>query len=118
MQFLKDHLQATQISHIWKAKNEVITVKSNLSIQEASKILAEKNILSAPVFDPESESWLGFVDVFDIVVTALSIYSEAPNFQAEEAKWSSWCRDIDTLNHRGVRFAIKPVKSVMSKENN
>ena len=45
------------------------------------------------------------------------MYTEGVNVPSEGADWKGWCQDIDTLNHRGVRFGIKPVGQIISKSD-
>jgi len=48
-------------------KTELIQVDSDARIEEVAKILKEKNILAVPVFDNVKNSYIGIVDVLDMV---------------------------------------------------
>jgi len=56
-----------------------VTVKSNSSVTDVLRILAENSILSAPVMDAESVApkCLGFVDVLDIESLAVKIMKDS-----------------------------------------
>jgi CBS domain-containing protein len=108
---LRQYLQATLIDSIAIPKNNIVTVPLHASLEEAIQTLANHNILSAPVFDPEAENYLGFIDVLDILKAVLAIYSEAK--EPTEIAWMPFCQDLETLSHRGVRFAMKSVKNII-----
>jgi len=108
---LKKHLESTRVNQISHPNKILRTVSSNTTLEETIQILAEEDILSVPVYDPESSNYLGFVDVLDIVFAIIKIYSNAT--EDEAICWSPWADDLKTLSLRGVRFAVKPVKNVI-----
>jgi len=111
MNVLSNFLEQTKIETIAVPLGKVVGFPATTSIEEALKILAENDILSAPVFDPETKEYIGFVDVMDILRAIIGLYSEASD--TSEIAWSKWATDINSLSLRGIRFAIKPVKNVV-----
>ncbi|KAJ3124264.1 hypothetical protein HK098_001274 [Nowakowskiella sp. JEL0407] len=118
---------------------------SNTSVDHALKILSENHIHAAPVYDKESRKWLGSVDVLDIVFLALNMATNGIDIEHHMTKmsitepgitqstninginipvskevvdsWKEWCasNDPEVLNHRGVRFGLKPVKHAINE---
>jgi CBS domain-containing protein len=108
-----DLLKSTSINDLIKGKDSsnLMQLDSSITVSQAIKILAENNVLSMPVFDKEDGSHLGFVDYCDILTFVINMYTEG--HQVSETQWNSFCSDIETLQHRSVRFGIKPIKEII-----
>jgi len=105
-------LETTLVEHLVKEKHRnIVVIDENTPIEEAIKTLAEHQILSLPVRAHDSADIVGMVDVLDIINFLIRTYSQGETIM--ETQWSDYCRDIQLLVHRGIRFGIKPVKSVM-----
>jgi len=94
-------------------KKDIIFIESNTSIQEALEILSKNNLLSVPVRDHQDKFWIGFVDVLDILNFVIEMYTEG--HQVQDQKWGTYCQEMETLSHRGIRFGIKPVSSIINE---
>eukprot|EP01121_Diplochlamys_sp_Union-15-3_P006622 TRINITY_DN1711_c0_g1_i1.p1 TRINITY_DN1711_c0_g1~~TRINITY_DN1711_c0_g1_i1.p1 ORF type:complete len:335 (-),score=56.20 TRINITY_DN1711_c0_g1_i1:11-988(-) len=109
---LTDFLEKTNLIQVLQQKGKrIIEVTSSTPLAKAIQILAENSILSVPVRDSEDGQYLGFLDVMDIVTYVLQTYSEDQD--KETMQWSTWCKDIDTLEHRGVRLGLTPVQKLI-----
>ena len=68
----------------------------------------------------DAVDWLGFIGCLDILRLAIHMYTNGTNNIAEDLKkidnpeWSSWCRDINTMQHRDVRFGLTPIKKLIA----
>ena len=68
----------------------------------------------------DAVDWLGFIGCLDILRLAIHMYTNGTNNIAEDLKkidnpeWSSWCRDINTVQHRDVRFGLTPIKKLIA----
>jgi len=106
-------LQTTLIRQILPAKrDQILELDSNTTVSQAIKVLAGNNILSMPVWDKNDGVYLGFLDYLDILNFAINMYTEG--IQVNETQYGAYCTDINILQHRGVRFGIKPVKEIIN----
>jgi hypothetical protein len=77
-------------------------------------------LISAPVRVSDAVDWIGFIDCLDVLRLAIHMYTNGSNNIAEDLKkvdnpeWSSWCRDINTMQHRDVRFGLTPIKKLIA----
>jgi CBS-domain-containing membrane protein len=92
---------------------DIVFVESNTSVQETLEVLAKHNLLSVPVRDHQDKFWIGFVDVLDLLNFIIEMYTEGN--QVEQQKWGTYCQDITTLTHRGVRFGLKPISTIINE---
>jgi len=93
---------------------EIVSVKSNATIREAIEVLARNKILAVPVRDTDEVRYIGWFGVLDALSYILKTYSEG-EITKGEAAWSSWCKDIDTLTHRGRELGKTTVEVAMNK---
>jgi CBS-domain-containing membrane protein len=115
-------LEKTLVRDLVKAKesNTIIYLDENSSVHDALQVLAKNNLISAPVRVSDAVDWLGFIDCLDILRLAIHMYTNGSNNIAEDLKkidkpeWSSWCRDINTMQHRDVRFGLTPLKKLIA----
>jgi len=57
-----------------KCPSKVVEIDGSLKPEEGFEILLKANILSAPVWDKDSKSYLGFLDVRDLVASIVNIH--------------------------------------------
>lgn len=57
-----------------KCPTKVVEVDSSMKPEEAFEILLKENILAAPVYDKETKSYIGFLDVRDLVSSIVNIH--------------------------------------------
>jgi len=100
-----------------KRNKKVITINADASVSEALQVLSSNNILAAPVFDRETNSFLGLVDMMDILANVVSFYKEHDSADAKpgEEVPVSWCRNIETLQQRGEQFAKQPTTALIDR---
>jgi len=73
--------------------------------------LSDNAIQSAPVRDGQDGEYIGFVDQLDMVTYVLQMVAGT---SGEEVNWAAYTTEIKTLQHRGVRLGITPLKKVIS----
>jgi CBS domain-containing protein len=96
-----------------KEKNrKIIEINGSVTVSEALKVLAENNILSVPVWDKNDGDYLGFLDVLDIVNYVVNMYTVGTS--VKEVQWEKYCTDLELLQHRGIRFGMKPIKEIIN----
>lgn len=69
-------------------KKKLYWLKHTDTVADAMELLGTQHILSVPVRDPESEQWLGFIDVLDLVtfvIQEVTLEEDAENLQ-----WASY----------------------------
>jgi len=115
IRMLLEEMPLRQLLNAKQPEKEIVVVDEDTSIEETLKILAMNNILSIPVVNKTDQEYQGFVDVLDILTLVINMYAEG--HQIQQTTWNACCKDIDTLSHRGVRFGIKPVKSILNASN-
>jgi CBS domain-containing protein len=99
-----------------KRNKSIISIDANASVVDALQVLSSNNILGAPVFDKETNNFMGFVDMMDLLANVVSFYKERDiEGQAGEEVPVSWCRNIETLKERGEQFAKQPVTALIDK---
>jgi len=57
-----------------KSPSKVIEIESSAKPEEAFEVLLKANILSAPVWDKEAKSYIGFLDIRDLVSSIVTIH--------------------------------------------
>eukprot|EP01112_Ceratiomyxa_fruticulosa_P017810 TRINITY_DN561_c0_g1_i1.p1 TRINITY_DN561_c0_g1~~TRINITY_DN561_c0_g1_i1.p1 ORF type:complete len:363 (+),score=58.01 TRINITY_DN561_c0_g1_i1:210-1298(+) len=99
----------------WRQKKErkLIVLKDDDTLEHALTMLTTNKILSAPITTSDSETFVGFLSLNDVVNFILKTYSNTTNKESEEVEWSSWCDDFYSLSFRGVSFAQTPVKDIV-----
>jgi len=55
---------------------KIITIDSKTSLHDAFETLLQNNILSAPVWDSQSQSYTGFLDIRDLVSFVVFVYDQ------------------------------------------
>eukprot|EP01128_Nolandella_sp_AFSM9_P009153 TRINITY_DN5789_c0_g1_i1.p1 TRINITY_DN5789_c0_g1~~TRINITY_DN5789_c0_g1_i1.p1 ORF type:complete len:354 (-),score=90.60 TRINITY_DN5789_c0_g1_i1:175-1236(-) len=68
-------LQSKTVSAI-KAPDSILALDSKATLHESFQKLVDKNILSAPVYDQSTSTWIGFLDVRDLVSFIVFVYDE------------------------------------------
>jgi len=97
-----------------KQSRQIISISASSSVVEAVQILSSNNILGAPVFERETNNFLGFVDMMDLLSNVVSFYADREIPGGEEVP-ISWCRNIETLQQRGEEFAKQPITALIDK---
>eukprot|EP00736_Rhodelphis_marinus_P001844 Rmarinus@m.18864 len=105
------------LKHPVDRRPNVTEVRENDTIEHALKILSREGVLSVPVRASDSIDYIGFVDMLDILTFIMRMYTTGTNETPEEG-WAPFLTDFETLEHRGVRFGIKPVSQVINESNN
>eukprot|EP00048_Salpingoeca_helianthica_P000442 m.41545 g.41545 ORF g.41545 m.41545 type:complete len:330 (+) comp10517_c0_seq1:100-1089(+) len=93
---------------------ELVYLRSSDPVEKALKVLCEHHILSAPVRFEDAGDFCGLIDMMDILSAIIRLYTAGTNSVAA-ADWQEWCKDIETLDHRGVRFGIMPVAKLINQ---
>jgi len=71
------HLKALLGKHTvadLKCPSKVVEIDGSLKPEEGFEVLLKANILSAPVWDKDSKSYIGFLDVRDLVASIVNIH--------------------------------------------
>eukprot|EP00123_Amoebidium_parasiticum_P017111 comp23714_c0_seq4/m.40810 comp23714_c0_seq4/g.40810 ORF comp23714_c0_seq4/g.40810 comp23714_c0_seq4/m.40810 type:complete len:246 (-) comp23714_c0_seq4:74-811(-) len=87
----------------------VVKLEPSMSVDKAMKVLAANNILSAPVVDLTGKV-VGMLDAMDIAAHMLDAFLLDPTTPSTPP---AWCTDTDTIQHRAIRYGLRPVHSVM-----
>jgi len=101
-----------------KRKKAVIVIESTCPVHEALKTLATNDITSAPVLDRESNTYVGFVDVFDILSCMIGVYTEHSwklshkTNEEIERLWKDWFY-IDSLTTSSDKFSAIPIRDIL-----
>jgi len=74
----KFFLDSVKVGSLTKAQN-LVYISSTDSISHAMQILSTSSITGAPVFDPISSSFVGFIDVLDLSMFVVKMFSEHYN---------------------------------------
>lgn len=100
-----------------KRNKSIININASASVVEAMQVLSSNNILAAPVMERETDTFLGFVDMMDLLSNVVSHYSERSSADAKQGEEVpvSWCRNIETLKERGEQFAKQPITALIDK---
>jgi len=90
---------------------DIITVPSTATTAEALRILSKHNILCAPILDESSNSYIGLVDMLDLVTFIVDIFKDLEG-QGEVT-------DFFSVLESGERFITQDVKTIadFSKRN-
>ncbi|KAL6056049.1 hypothetical protein QOT17_016364 [Balamuthia mandrillaris] len=82
-----------KVKELLPADFELVRIDSNANVVEALKILKEKNIHSAPIFDEAKKEYLGLIDMVDLTTT-VAIFSESHGIAEALAGrgigWDEW----------------------------
>ena len=57
----------------------VVEIASTLAIADGFQVLLDERVLSAPVYDPAARSYVGFLDLRDLVSWAVFLFDEQEN---------------------------------------
>lgn len=74
--FTRDDLFLTPVDSLIAKDQTVIEVTSDSMVPDVLKLLFEKNIYSAPVWDTKDGSYVGFIDMVDIVKSVVELFEE------------------------------------------
>jgi CBS domain-containing protein len=85
-------------------KNQVVSLPSSATVEQAVKLLASSRVSSAPVIDDQSKRCLGLVDMLDIVWTVLKV---APDLKALKEN------DLKSLEISGRAMAFEQVTNAI-----
>ncbi|KAL9658166.1 hypothetical protein ABK040_013078 [Willaertia magna] len=99
-QFFKSYTIAEMMKHFNK-KKEIISLKNNQSLKEALLILANNNILSAPVYNEENKC-IGLLDVLDCATFTKETFYK----NSETSEWKNYLLQFS--------FDIEKVESVIN----
>jgi len=95
-----------QVNDLISGKSPVIAVCAHTTIRDAAAILLNKNILSVPVLDEGNNSFVGFLDVLDLVNHTTLLHHHRQNYEAmedlEEKQFSKGLV-VDILKEEGLR---------------
>eukprot|EP01122_Echinamoeba_exundans_P005081 TRINITY_DN1525_c0_g1_i1.p1 TRINITY_DN1525_c0_g1~~TRINITY_DN1525_c0_g1_i1.p1 ORF type:complete len:310 (+),score=76.37 TRINITY_DN1525_c0_g1_i1:91-1020(+) len=110
MDFTSQHVDV--LSH----GGEIAFVPSTATVGEAYQVLVNRNIYSIPVFDAASNSYIGLIDLVDIVAAMIDMFYAAANVHsaAELAKVvsSKWKKEAA---HIRTRLMALPAAEVINK---
>jgi CBS domain-containing protein len=67
MEAWKKFLDQTKVEDLLESDFKLITAKSTDTIFDVLKLLKEKHISSVPIFDTKKQTFLGMVDIFDLL---------------------------------------------------
>jgi len=81
MSVLKRLMEKTPVEVLRVSGDErnIVEIPSTLSISEGFQVLLDNNVLSAPVYDPSAKSYVGFLDLRDLVSWAVFLFDEQEN---------------------------------------
>jgi len=67
MEAWKKFLDTTKVEALLEPDFQLISAMKNDSLLDVLKVFREKNISSVPVYDPETATYLGILDIFDLL---------------------------------------------------
>jgi len=81
MSVLKRLMEKTPVEVLRVSGDErnIVEIPSTLSISDGFQVLLDNNVLSAPVYDPTAKSYVGFLDLRDLVSWAVFLFDEQEN---------------------------------------
>eukprot|EP01089_Gocevia_fonbrunei_P020375 TRINITY_DN7584_c0_g1_i1.p1 TRINITY_DN7584_c0_g1~~TRINITY_DN7584_c0_g1_i1.p1 ORF type:complete len:353 (-),score=55.82 TRINITY_DN7584_c0_g1_i1:16-1074(-) len=94
---LLEVLETTQVHKLLHKKKIIYAIEDAL-LPDVMNLLSKENILSVPIRTQDSQDYIGIVDVLDILVFILAIYSKSEK-KGEEVQWASWSSDIFELHY-------------------
>lgn len=101
-QILQNGLKSVRVSDIPLAREKVITLDSKTAVADGFKILVDNKILSAPVWEEDSQSYVGFLDVRDL---------------AKFAVFGSDTQNTTSTFHEVVQHGIKAIPKAIDQVN-
>jgi len=85
-------------------------LKPTDSVEMALNTLAKHRILSAPVRDPESEEFDGFLDIMDILFFVLRTLT---GFKDENVQWASYVQRMSDIVAKDKMLQITPIREIV-----
>jgi len=81
MSVLKRLMEKTPVEVLRVSGDErnIVEIPSTLSIGDGFQVLLDNNVLSAPVYDPAAKTYVGFLDLRDLVSWAVFLFDEQEN---------------------------------------
>jgi len=81
MSVLKRLMEKTPVEVLRGSGDErdIVEISSTLSIGDGFQVLLDNNVLSAPVYDPAAKTYVGFLDLRDLVSWAVFLFDEQEN---------------------------------------
>jgi len=73
---LQELLTTATVDEIFTARGKVIEIDSKATVEHGFQTLVDNHILSAPVYDSEKKSYVGFVDMNDFISFVIRVYKE------------------------------------------
>jgi CBS domain-containing protein len=92
------------------APKELVILKPTDSVEMALNTLARHRILSAPVRDPESEEFDGFLDIMDILFFVLRILT---GFKDENVQWASYVQRMSDIVEKDKIMQVTPIREIV-----
>jgi len=83
------YLKKTTVDSIVPKQQSLVIIDSKEVLPKAFQVLSKKNIYSAPVYDSESQSYLGFLDLLDIVAFVVEIIDTQAKTKLSASKQDS-----------------------------
>uniref|UniRef100_A0A6B2L9P8 CBS domain-containing protein n=1 Tax=Arcella intermedia TaxID=1963864 RepID=A0A6B2L9P8_9EUKA len=114
VQFLQESLIKDLLHKSADAPQQILYVTPNTTLRNAIEVLAKNKILAVPVRAEEDVNYIGWFSIINAVSFILNVYSESSDVE-DPGVWTTWCKDIDTLTHRGVQLGDKTVEEAMDK---
>jgi len=112
-----DFLSTVRILDVMTTKT-LITLHPNDSISTALETLARNNITSAPVYDKDMGTYLGFVDVLDLAVFVCSVFAETyrkhPHLYSPKELDTRFCLPVSQVINASHRDPFYPVEASQS----
>ncbi|KAL6065150.1 CBS domain containing protein [Balamuthia mandrillaris] len=85
-------------------ERKVVFLEHSISVEDALAVLEDKNISSAPVVDLAKSSFLGFVDMLDVITFLLGLFPDVESLTP---------KNLLTLEWAGKHFAESPISEVL-----
>jgi len=81
MSVLKKLMEKTpvEVLRVSGDERDIVEISSTLSIGDGFQVLLDNNVLSAPVFDSATKTYVGFLDLRDLVSWAVFLFDEQEN---------------------------------------
>lgn len=94
------------LENLTSGKREVVSVCTHTTIHEAAALLQEKNILSVPVLDESNKTFIGFLDVLDLLNHTTLVHHHRQHYESlEDLQEAQFSRGlvVDILQEEGLR---------------
>jgi len=120
MSVLKKLMEKTpvEVLQVSGDDRDIVEISSTLSISEGFQVLLDNNVLSAPVYDSAAKSYVGFLDLRDLVSWAVFLYDEQENPTDDELDLINAAQKLYkhatggiTLSYLARRNSFRAVKS-------